>query len=246
MLTLKYKFNIRIVPKKEWNKNMDRKNFIVNTVLLCGGTLLIPLVTGCNNLTDPKEEEIKNDISFSNEDSAAVLSNKISLSSSFMKSTAVEKKSITIAADSTVLIATPVGSKVKLTKSNGDEVYIRFGTIRTSPSIILERTDGTIIQESSIVPSGSGSWSPEEWLAKAVLVLTGALAIWLGATVVKLVAAAIAYVAVNILILSVIIAAVSILAWLLEKTGWSFDGLLDLLKNGTDWINELLSNIIST
>lgn len=224
---------------------MDRKKFLFNAVLLCGGTILTPMATGCENLTEPKEEEIKNDISFSNEDSAAVLTNKISSSSSFMKSAAIDKKPVTLAAASTVLTATPVGSKVKLTKSNGDEVYIRFGTIRTSPSIILERTDGSIIQESSIVPSASGSWSPEDWLAKAVLVLTGALAIWLGATVVKLVAAAIAYVAVNILILSVIIAAVSILAWLLEKTGWSFEGLIDLLKNGTNWIKELLINIIN-
>lgn len=222
---------------------MNRKRFLIKTALICGGTVLLPYIGGCSNPSEPKEE-LKNDISFSNEDSETVITNKISLSSEVVKAAAVDKRSVTIATATTVVTATPVGSKVKLQKTNGEEVYIRFGTIRTSPSIILENADGSIIQETSIVPTGSGVWSPEDWLAKAALALTGALAIWLGASIVKIVAAAIAYVALNILILSVIIAAVSILAWLLERTGWSFDGLLDLLKNGTEWIKELLLSII--
>lgn len=225
-----------------WKNDMDRKNFLFKAVLLCGGTLLIPITSGCNNSTEPQMKS-QSEISFSNIDSEFMLSNKISSASSIIKSAAIEKKSLRIEADSKVINVTSVGSKVKLQKTNGKEAYIRFGTIKTSPSIILEQSDGVIIQESSIVPTGKGAWKPEDWLAKAVLALTGALAIWLGASIVKIVAAAVAYVAINVLILSVIIAAVSILAWLLQRTGWSFDGLLDLLNNGTEWIRELLFSI---
>lgn len=230
---------------KKWIKNMNRKSFLIKTVLLCGGTLFHMVFSGCKNPVEPKEE-LENYLSFSNNDTETVLSNKISSSSNIMKLAAIDKRPVKIAANSTTLTATPLGSKLKLTKSTGEEVFIRFGTIRTSPSIILERSDGSIIQESSIVPASSSSWSPEEWLAKAVSVLAAALIIWLGASVVKLVAAAIAYVAMNILILSIIIAAVSVLAWLLERTGWSFDGLLDLLKNGTNWIKELFRSILNS
>ncbi|MBV6513940.1 MAG: hypothetical protein FMNOHCHN_03523 [Ignavibacteriaceae bacterium] len=224
---------------------MNRKKFIINTALVCGGNLVFPILAGCSNPTEPKPEKIQSDIVFSNGDSVSGVTGKISSSGDVLKSAVLNKKPVSISAESNVITITPEDSKVKLSKSDGEEVYIRFGTIRTSPSIILERTSGGIIAESSIVPDGMGNWSAEEWLGKAVLVLSGALAVWLGATVVKLLAAAVAYVAVNILILSVIVAAVSILAWLLEKTGWSFNGLLELLKNSTDWIKELLLNIVN-
>lgn len=224
---------------------MNRKKFILNTALFCGGNLIIPMLAGCSNPSEPKPEEMPSDIVFSNEDSVSGVTGKISASGDVLQSAVLNKKSVSINAESTVITVTPENSRVKLSKMGGDEVYIRFGTIRTSPSIILERIDGGVISESSIVPIGVGNWSPEDWLGKAVLVLSGALAVWLGATVVKLLAAAIAYVAVNILILSVIVAAVSILAWLLEKTGWSFNGLLELLKKGTEWIKELLLSIVN-
>lgn len=223
---------------------MDRRKFLLSTGLLCAGVATIPTLYGCNGPTEPQNQDAKNDFNFSNSSSDSVLSKTISSSSTnIIKPAAVDKKPITIAVDSTIITLTPIGSKIEISKGT-DKVFLRFGTIKTSPSLILERQDGSIIQEKSIVPSGE-NWTPEDWLAKAVLVLAGALTIWLGATVVKLIAAAIAFIAMNFLILSIIVAATAVLAWLLERAGWSFDGIIQILKDGVDWIKDLLRDIVN-
>jgi len=224
---------------------MNRKKFIVNSAMLCGGALILPAFSSCSNLTDPSLVTRKPDISFSNNYSLAVLTAQISSSSSIIEASARSAKEIVIATASTVITVKPEGRKLRLTQSNGESAFLRFGTVKTSPSVILEHIDGRIIQESSIVPSGIGNWSPEEWLGKAVLVLAGALTVWIGATVVKVVAAAIAFVAMNVLILSTIVAAAAIMVWLFERTGWSFEGLIELLRSGTLWIEELLRSIFN-
>ncbi len=221
---------------------MNRRFFISRAGKIIAGTALLTALPGCNGPTEPENQEAKNDFVFSNSSSDASLSKAISSSVNKIKYSATDKKPISITVGATILTLTPIGSKVEISKG-ADKVYLRFGTIKTSPSLILEREDGSIIQEKSIVPTGD-SWTPEDWLAKAVLVLAGALTIWLGATVVKLVAAAIAFIAMNLLILSVIVAAAAVLAWLLERTGWSFDGLIQLIKDGVDWIKDLLRAII--
>jgi hypothetical protein len=221
---------------------MNRLKFFYNAGLVGIATLIIPSALGCNSPTEPTNE--KPGIAFDNNGSDTSLTSAINSSAQIIKSSAVDKKAVTIGVGATILTIVPVDNKIKLSKTNGDEIFIRFGTIKASPSIILEKANGTIIQESSIVPTIGESWSPQDWLAKAVLVLAAALAIWLGATIVKLVVSAIAFVAMNILILSVIVSAGLILLWLLEKTGWSFDGLLEIVRNGTDWIKDLLRTII--
>lgn len=222
---------------------MNRRKFIHDAGLVGIATLIIPNSLACNSPTEPKNE--RPDLDFSNTRSEADAANVVSSSAILLKTSALEKKAVTVGVGSSVITLLPVNQKIQIKVDQVKEIFIRFGTIRTSPSIIMESTDGTIIYEKSITPSLGDSWSPEEWLAKAVLVLAGALAVWLGATVIKLVASAIAFLAVNLLILSVIISAAAILAWLIERTGWSFDGLLELIKNGSDWIKDLLKAIIA-
>jgi hypothetical protein len=225
---------------------MKRIEFFKNLALGVGGLLILP---GCDNPSSTKDKDTSTppeaDIVLSNADNEVALANTINKSSPVIKTAATDKKSFTIKVGATVLTVVPEKTRIKITKSSSSEsVFIRLGSKNLQPSVILERPDGTQISEEAFVPPTGSPLKPADWLAQAVLVLAGALAIWLGATIVKFVAAAIAFIAMNILLLSIILAAAATLAWILEKTGWDWHGLVEIIENGVDWIKDLLRDII--
>lgn len=227
---------------------MKRDKFLTNLALSVGGLFILPTLTGCDNPSSTKDTTApppEADVILNNTDNEVALANSINKSSTVIKTAATDKKSLTIKVGTTVLTITPEKTRIKITKSTGNEsVFIRLGSKNLQPSVILERPDGTQISEESFVPPTGSPLKPADWLAKAVLVLAGALAIWLGATIVKFVAATIAFIAMNVLLLSIILAAAATLAWILEKTGWDWHGLVDIIENGVDWIKDLLRDII--
>lgn len=119
---------------------------------------------------------------------------------------------------------------IKFTDDNGETLRIN----RTEMEFPLKSLDGTIS-------------TPIDWLILGIKILAAALLIWIGASILKYVLAAIAFIAFNAMAIALVIIGLSIfipiIKWILEKTGWTLNGIVNFFERTINDIIDLLLDI---
>lgn len=147
-------------------------------------------------------------------------------------------------------------SKLILKNSTAGEAYVEINAMNLAPGKnseldlwpelkftdmsgnVLRDREGKLLQF-SFADFKKEKMSASDWLLLGVKVFAVGLALWLGFKIIGLVIAGIAWLAFNLLVLGILMSAVAAFAWLINKTGWNFEGVRIFFQSFSERIREI-------